>query len=90
MFIARDSDGSTGSARRRRERRMRSWWRLQQPSIRMVLATVLHHSVGKVDTAHDFSTEPDDSHQDRGSRYAVLLLGRRGATCRMGAASCVG
>ena len=32
---------------------MRSWWRHEQQSIRMPLATVSHHSFGKVDTAHD-------------------------------------
>ena len=31
---------------------MRSWWRREQQSIRTVLATVSHHSFGRVDTAH--------------------------------------
>ena len=39
-----------GVARRRRERRMRSWFRHEQQSIRMALATVLHHSYDRVDT----------------------------------------
>ena len=43
-------DGSTGSARRRRERRLRSWLRHEQQSIAAVLATVTHHSFGKVGT----------------------------------------
>ena len=39
---------SGGVARRRRERRMRSWFRHEQQSIRMALATVLHHSYDRV------------------------------------------
>ena len=41
-----------GVARRRRERRMRSWFRHEQQSIRMALATVLHHSYGRVHTEY--------------------------------------
>ena len=44
---------STGSARRRRERRLRSWWRHERMSIAAVLATVTHHSHSKVGTAND-------------------------------------
>ena len=33
-----------GSASRRRERRMRSWWRHDQAAVSMVLATAYHHS----------------------------------------------
>ena len=51
-MAARDgADGGTGSARRRRERRLRSWLRHEQQSIAAVLATVTHHSFGKVGTA---------------------------------------
>ena len=45
-----EADGGTRSARRRRERRLRSWLRHEQQSIAAVLATVTHHS-GKVGTA---------------------------------------
>ena len=37
---------------RRRQRRLRSWWRHEQQSIAL-LATVSHHSHPKVDTAND-------------------------------------
>ena len=51
-MAARDgADGSTRSARRRRERRLRSWLRHEQQSIAAVLATVTHHSFSKVGTA---------------------------------------
>ena len=43
--------GAGGSALRRRERRLRSFWRHEQMAIQMVLATVTHHSFGKVGTA---------------------------------------
>ena len=43
---------------------MRSCWRHEQQSTRMVLAMVSHHSLGKVDTAHDAPRRPEDSHQD--------------------------
>ena len=48
---SRRSDGDTGSARRRRERRLRSWLRHEQQLIAAVLATVTHHSFNKVGTA---------------------------------------
>ena len=51
-MAARDgADGGTGSARRRRERRLRSWLRHEQQSIAAVLAAVTHHSFGKLGTA---------------------------------------
>ena len=51
MMAAHGADGGTGSARRRRERRLRSWLRHEQQSIAAVLATVTHHSFDKVGTA---------------------------------------
>ena len=51
MMAARGADGGTGSARRRRERRLRSWLRHEQQSIAAVLATVTHHSFDKLGTA---------------------------------------
>ena len=38
---------------RRRQRKLRPWWRHEQQSIAAVLATVSHHSYPKVDTAND-------------------------------------
>ena len=43
---------SGGSAVRRRERRLRSFWRHEQMAVQMALATVTHHSF-QVSTAHD-------------------------------------
>ena len=42
-----------GAAWRRRQRRLRSWWRHEQQTVAAVLATGSHHSYPKVDTAHD-------------------------------------
>ena len=43
-------DAGTSAAKRRRKRRLRSWWRHGRMSIAAVLATVSHHSYPKVDT----------------------------------------
>ena len=43
-FCADRAHGSSGSAKRRRERRLRSWWRHEAQSVRAAVATVLHHS----------------------------------------------
>ena len=50
LMAAHGADGGTGSARRRRERRLRSWLRHEQQSIAAVLATVTHHSFDKLGT----------------------------------------
>ena len=42
-----------GAAKRRRQRRLRSWLRHEQQTVAAVLATMSHHSFPKVDTAHD-------------------------------------
>ena len=42
-----------GAAKRRRQRRLRSWLRHEQQTVAAVLATVSHHSYPRVDTAHD-------------------------------------
>ena len=39
-----DARDGAGSARRRRERRLRSWWRHEQLSVRTTAAAVLRHS----------------------------------------------
>ena len=46
------ADRASGAAWRRRQRRLRSWWRHEQQSIAAVLATVSHHSYSKVCTAN--------------------------------------
>ena len=48
----RKVDGD-GAAKRRRQRRLRSWLRHEQQTVAAVLATVSHHSFQKVDTALD-------------------------------------
>ena len=42
-----DGDGAS-AARRRRERRLRSWWRHECQSVRMAMTTAAHHSAEKV------------------------------------------
>ena len=44
MMAARDDVAS--AAKRRRERRLRSWWRHERMSIACALAEALHHSSG--------------------------------------------
>ena len=45
-------DVESGAAWRRRQRRLRSWWRHEQQTVAAVLATVTHHSRSKVGTAN--------------------------------------
>ena len=40
--------GDHGSAWRRRQRRLRSWWRHEQLSVAMALSSAVHHSFDKV------------------------------------------
>ena len=64
-----------GSAVRRRERRMRSWWRHEQASVKMALVTAGHHSCRKATGTeigvqagthlfHDFDLESADTNLD--------------------------
>ena len=46
------ADRASGVAWRRRQRRLRSWWRHVQQTVAPVLATVTHHSHSKVGTAN--------------------------------------
>ena len=46
-------DAGTSAAKRRRERRLRSWWRHERMSIAAVLASVSHHSYPQVDNKND-------------------------------------
>ena len=70
--------GDHGAAWRRRQRRLRSWWRHEQQTVAAVLATVTHHSHSKVITANDAPKGPEDSHQHQGGTCRVLrtFLGR--------------
>ena len=43
-----DGSAGTSAARRRRERRLRSWWRHECQSVRMALTSAAHHSSEKV------------------------------------------
>ena len=46
------ADRASGAAWRRRQRRLRSWWRHEQQTVAAVLAMVTHHSHSKVGTAN--------------------------------------
>ena len=48
-----DVERASGAEWRRRQRRLRSWWRHEQQTVAAVLATVTHHSHSKVGTAND-------------------------------------
>ena len=51
MDVERDAGGGTGSARRRRERRLRSMLRHERMSVAMALAESTHHSAQRQKTA---------------------------------------
>ena len=69
FFMAESSERPSGGvARRRRERRMRSWFRHEQQSIRMALATVLHHSYDKVHTEYGAPRSQNTATRARGGR----------------------
>ena len=44
MYVDRDEGGGTGSARRRRERRLRAYLKYARMSVAMALADSQHHS----------------------------------------------
>ena len=47
VAMSGERDGAS-AARRRRERRLRSWWRHECQSVRMALTAATHHSAAKV------------------------------------------
>ena len=51
-------DGASGAAKRRRERRQRSWLRHEQLSVKMVLSAALHHSRGVGPELHEAPRGP--------------------------------
>ena len=69
-------DAGPSAAKRRRERRLRSWWRHERMSITAVLATVSHHSYPKVDTKYD---APRGQKTVTTCRVLRILLGERPA-----------
>ena len=69
----RDAAGGTSSARRRRERRLRSW--AERLSVAMALATVTHHS-SQVGTAHDALRSQKIVTSAGGMRPLPLVEGR--------------
>ena len=69
FFMAEFSERPNGGvARRRRERRMPSWSRHEQQSIRMALATVLHHSYDRVHTEYGTPRSQTATTSARGGR----------------------
>ena len=66
---------SGGSAVRRRERRLRSFWRHEQMAVQMALATVTHHSF-QVGTAHDALRSQKPVTSAGGMRPPLLVEGR--------------
>ena len=50
--------GDHSSAWRRRQRRLRSWWRHEQLSVAMALSAAAHHSFDKVAHGHRRRTGP--------------------------------
>ena len=84
LAVDMNVDGA-GAAKRRRERRLRSWWRHERMSIACALAEALHHSLRQPGVRQEEGwscsarcrTRPDDSHQGTGAGHAVLHFRRR-------------
>ena len=70
-----ERSGAT-SARRRRERRLRSWWRHEQQSVRMALTAATHHSAEKVVAGETYSGLRAQKTVSEGRRPRIP--GRRG------------
>ena len=58
-----DAGGGTGSARRRRERRLRSMLRHERMAVAMALAESLHHSGQRPEKARAREVEEQDQHE---------------------------
>ena len=59
--------GDHGSAWRRRQRRLRSWWRHEQQSVAMALSAAAHHSYDKVAAGAEYDgLRAQDDGQGRG------------------------
>ena len=57
MNVERDGDGGTGSARRRRQRRLHSFLRHERMAVAMALAERLHHSANVTDLRKEEEVE---------------------------------
>ena len=80
LFMAESSERPSGGvARRRRERRMRSWFRHEQQSIRTAMATVLHHSYDRVHTEYGAprsqttATRTRERRESNGTKYTAKI-----------------
>ena len=84
--------GSPCAAQRRRQRRLRSWWRHEQHSIAAALATSQHHSAlrgqKKARAGEGFRVElygeDLEASPSPGGRRRVLSDGRGSCACRWG------
>ena len=74
-FCAERAHGSSGSAKRRRQRRLRSWLRHERQTVALELAAALHHSL-------DATSEVA---RGRGQSLSRRLPSRRGCPRRLGA-----
>ena len=63
MNVERDAVGGTGSARRRRERRLRSMLRHERMAVAMAVAESLHHSAQRPEKARAREVEEQDQHE---------------------------
>ena len=68
-FCAERAHGSSGSSKRRRERRLRAWLRHERQSIALHLAEALHHSAGSSKTK---VVERREGEGVEGERYDAL------------------
>ena len=84
--------GDHGSAWRRRQRRLRSWWRHEQQSVAMALSAAAHHSFGKVAAGGKYdglrAQRTDRAEKEEEVREAyVVPRGAAGRSERAGAAA---
>ena len=85
MMAAHEAQGGgTGSARRRRERRLRSMLRHERMTVAMALAEKLHHSAQRPEMARAGEEDLEfalhggvpDASSSPGGRHSVLCHGR--------------
>ena len=71
--MADRDDSGVGSARRRRERRLRSWWRHERMTVAAELAVALHHSRGVGPTVPHEALRGQTPGSSWGRRPGVLM-----------------
>ena len=86
-MAARD-DGGSGAARRRRERRLRAFHRHEAMSVRLALATALHHSAQRVEVPRE--VEEHETNVGLRAQMPPPLGCAAGCSERAGAAAEVG